>query len=357
MTAAPLISVCILAARPDALDMCLASLGAQEHAPPFEVLIGSRAPTPELLGVVSRRFEQTPVCDIGARYPGEARNPLIERARGELLLFLDDDVTVPPDLLRRLADVARAHPDVAVFGGPNETPSGSSVYQVVQGAVLSSRVGAGPVCRRYGPHSAAFVDERWFTLCNLAVRRGVMLPFLEGLTSGEENALLHELSRRGHVMLYQPELRAFHERRNSTRAFATQMVKYGRGRGEQLRRQPSGTRVAYLVPTAFVAYLVLLVPALVTLRNRLILVGPLALYAALVSASAVRIAAGVHRISAVRLAAGLTVTVHLGYGVGLVKGLARRPRRGRHGPIRWVVASGEEESSSRPQRELAPEVN
>ena len=69
--------------------------------------------------MVHRRFPDAQVGDTGRRLPGAARNPLIERARGELLLFLDDDVTVPPELLRRLVDTAARHPEASVFGGPD----------------------------------------------------------------------------------------------------------------------------------------------------------------------------------------------------------------------------------------------
>ena len=182
--------MCILAGHGvEALDGCLEALASQIDAPPFELLVGG-TPAPESASVIHRHFPQAAVCDTGQRLPGAARNPLIERAAGELLLFLDDDVTAPPDLLARLARLAIKHPQASVFGGPNETPPGSSQFQIVQGAALSSVMGAGPVSRRYGAHHAGPADERWFTLCNLAVRRKVMLPFLDELVCAEENALL-----------------------------------------------------------------------------------------------------------------------------------------------------------------------
>lgn len=342
MSASPLVSVCVLSARPAALALCLTSLREQVKPPPFEVLIGGRSPSADVLREVRRLFPGAPVCDIGARHPGEARNPLIERARGQLLLFLDDDVTAPSNLLHNLATVAAEHPEVAVFGGPNETPLRSSRFQVIQGAVLSSVVGAGPVCRRYGPRPAALVDERWFTLCNLAVRRGTMLPFLENLVGGEENALLNELGARGHRMLYEPHLRAFHERRGTSRSFAVQMEKYGRGRGELLRRQPSSTRLAYLVPSALLAYLALLPAALVLFAHRVLALVPLLVYLLLVLLSASRIAWTLRRSAAAPVAGILTFVVHLFYGIGVLRGLTLGSRGRTHAPIRWLVPANED---------------
>src|SRR5581483_4999678 len=171
------------------------------------------------LAVVRTQFPEAQLCRTGRRRPGAARNPLIARARGELLLFLDDDVTVPPTMLASLASLAESHPEVTVFGGPNVTPPGSSRFQFVQGAVLSSMMGAGPVSRRYGARHAGPADERWFTLCNLAIRRTTMLPFLDRLVCAEENALLAELRSRGEQMRYDPELRVGHARRSTPRSF------------------------------------------------------------------------------------------------------------------------------------------
>ena len=48
------------------------------------------------------------------------------------------------------------------FGSPSDymTPPGSSGFQVVQGAVLSSLMGAGPVSRRYGARHAGLAREK-----------------------------------------------------------------------------------------------------------------------------------------------------------------------------------------------------
>jgi hypothetical protein len=312
-----------------------------------------------VLSVVARHFPAGQVCDTGARLPGAARNPLIERARGELLLFLDDDVTAPPELLRRLADTAARHPEASVFGGPNDTPPHSSRFQVVQGAVLSSLFGTGPVSRRYGARYPGFADERWFTLCNLAVRRRVMLPFLNELVCAEENELLSKLRSEGETMLYEPRLWVFHARRGSLRSFARQMLKYGRGRGELLARRPSTVRAAYLAPAALLLYL-LAHPALVVSSGPTALVlGPLALYCVLTIATATRAAWTLRRLGAAPLAAVLIPTIHVCYGAGVLRGLLFRGRvRGRAreeeaarwsspGPRSWETAQssiGDEDS-------------
>jgi succinoglycan biosynthesis protein ExoA len=326
----PLVTVCILAGHGlESLDACLRSLEAQERPPSFELIVGINGRQQET-ELILRRFPTARLVVKRPGNPGAARNALIHIARGDLLLFLDDDVTVAPDLLRRVAELDALHPEAAVFGGPNDTPQLSSRFQVVQGAVLGSLVGAGPVSRRYGARHPGPADERWFTLCNLAVRRAAMLPFADELVCAEENAMLAQLQARGEAMHYDPSLRVFHARRPTWKGFARQMFKYGHGRGQLLVRDRRTFRAAYLAPGLLVLYAAALAVALPTgllgRRWPLALV-PLAVYLGGVLAGAARIAATLRRAHALPLAAALTVTVHVCYGLGVLRGLASRRAR------------------------------
>ncbi len=333
----PQISICIVTGRRDAvLDACLESLAAQRDAPPHELLVCAEG-DPGVAEVVHRRFPGAQVAYVERAFPGAARNVLIERARGELLLFLDDDITVDEDLLTRLARLAEAHPEVGVFGGPNDTPQASSRFQFVQGAALASIVGSGPVRRRYGAHPEGTADERYFTLCNLAVRREVMLPFATDLVCAEENDVLEELRRRKVSMYYSPDLVAYHERRATPMGFARQMFKYGRGRGQLSVRRPRDIRLPFVVPTLLLVYL-LATPLATLALGPASLIGVLA-YLAVASAGAVRIAATLRRAGELPLALWLIIVMHCCYGAGFVRGIVSRrtpvaPARARvwHGP-------------------------
>ena len=151
----PRISICIVTGRRlPQLDACLASLaGAGRRARRSRC---SSAPTATTRSPTScTGGSRRPGCaSWSGRCPGAGRNLLVDEARGDLLLFLDDDVTVEPDLLARLDRLADEHPEAGVFGGPNDSAPDSTRFQFVQGAVLASIVGSGPVRRRYGAHPA-----------------------------------------------------------------------------------------------------------------------------------------------------------------------------------------------------------
>lgn len=321
---APVVSICILTRRVSAaLDRCLASLQVQEGEVPFEVLIASDG-DPSVAQFTRARFPDAVVGLVQGAHPGHARNFLTANARGELLWFLDDDVVVPPSALQHLVQLAAANPSVAVFGGPNLTPPHSTFFERVQGAVLRSVVGSGPVRRRYRQQSSGPADDRFLILCNLAVRRERMLPFPPELIGGEENALLTELRRLRLPMLYDQGLAVFHERRPTLASFATQMRKYGRGRGQAIRRRPSSARVGYLVPVALLGYLVTL-PLLAVLSPWLF--APLLAYFAAIGFAATRIGVRLGSVRAFGISLVLLVVMHCAYGVGIVHGLSRRARR------------------------------
>lgn len=337
----PRISICIITGRRlPQLDACLASLAEQVDAPPFEVLVCSDGDD-AVAKVVHARFAAARVCFVETALPGAGRNLLVDEARGDLLLFLDDDVTVERDLLARLDRLATEHPEAGVLGGPNDSALDSDRFQFVQGAVLASIVGSGPVRRRYGAHPAGYADERFFVLCNLAVRRSVMVPFSHELVCAEENALLSEMSQRRVRMYYDPGLVAYHERRPTLRGFAQQMHKYGYGRGQLLVREPVTLRPAYLAPSALVVYL-FASPLLTVALGPLALV-PLALYVAAVLAAAVWIGRTLHRPLDSALAALLIVVLHMAYGIGVVRGaLARRRPVARPVVLHWHDDRGAE---------------
>ncbi len=330
LSGGPALSVCVTTrGRPGLLDGCLQSLKAQADAPAFELLVCCQG-DPEAAAVVRSHFPDATIGLVEHAHPGGARNFLIERARSDLLLFLDDDVTFPDSLVRDVVSLAASRPEVGVFGGPNLTPPDSSLFQYVSGAVLGSVVGTGPVRRRYARHSAGPADERFFTLCNMAVRADVMESFPPTLSGGEENAVLHAMAVRRIAMHYDPDLIVYHERRPTFGAFARQMEKYGCGRGQVMARRPGSTTPAHCLPLVFLAWLVSL-PVVAVLWSPWYLLSA-ALYGVALLAAGVAVAVGFEKLSAVRragvvlVAAGLTATVHACYGVGVLRGLLRRRR-------------------------------
>jgi GT2 family glycosyltransferase len=105
-------------ARPEYLEVALASIAPQANRARAELLVVDDAGPSEPIRLLSERFD--------ARYEPHplplglnvARNTGVERSRGELVVFVDDDVEVSDGWLEALLAAAREHPDVEVFTGP-----------------------------------------------------------------------------------------------------------------------------------------------------------------------------------------------------------------------------------------------
>jgi len=107
-------------ARPDYLEVALASIVPQADAVRAEVLViddaGDSQATRALVERLGARYEPHP----GPLGLNVARNTGVTRSRSELVVFVDDDVRVRPGWLGALLEAAREHPEVDVFTGPIE---------------------------------------------------------------------------------------------------------------------------------------------------------------------------------------------------------------------------------------------
>jgi glycosyltransferase involved in cell wall biosynthesis len=104
---------------------------------------------------VIRAFEKRlPLRRAFEAKPGlsHARNRVIAEARGDYILWTDDDVTVAPDWLLAYVDAFRRWPTAAIFGGPIQpcfegSPPGwlQKVYPTIAGVYAARDLGTEPI--------------------------------------------------------------------------------------------------------------------------------------------------------------------------------------------------------------------
>jgi GT2 family glycosyltransferase len=195
------------------LDRCLAALALQD-TDGFEVVVvddGSSDSTPEVLA----RHDVTALVQPRNAGPAAARNRGIAQASGDLVLFLDDDVVVPPDLVgRHLALHAAAQdPLLAVLGRVDWHPdlTVTPFMHWLDRSGLQFAYDTWLTAGDVDPPYAAFYTA------NLSVPR----PLLDQVGGFDERfphpayedmELAFRLSQQGMRMTYVPEALAFHAR-------------------------------------------------------------------------------------------------------------------------------------------------
>lgn len=189
--------------RPDALAMCVASLVSQTRLPD-ELIVVDQSNTDESRRRVHELVERWP--EIALRYVWDttingaaaARNVGVGMCKGDVILFLDDDVILYPDYVERVLYFLEQFPEVAGVGGliMNYKPSRLNI--------LGARV------FKLGP----FRDEREIFECsgrdymqtrllsgsNCAFRKAVLKSFsfdeaLAGYSLSEDKDLTYRASR------------------------------------------------------------------------------------------------------------------------------------------------------------------
>jgi GT2 family glycosyltransferase len=146
------------------LDVSLASFAAQAAATGAEVLVVVDGADPQSV-VVAERHGARVLALPRPQGPNAARNAGWEAAAGELIVFVDDDVSAPPTWLPALLAAAAATPERDVFAGP----------------IRAAIEGGGPrACGREQPpittleHGPADVDVAVGWSANLAIRRAAL---------------------------------------------------------------------------------------------------------------------------------------------------------------------------------------
>lgn len=105
--------------RPDALAECLRALAAQDSdAPPFEVIVVDDTPRSERRPVPQPSDLSLRVIATDGSGAAAARNAGARDSRGDLVLFLDDDLLADPGLVRRHAEAHRDGVDVVIGYSP-----------------------------------------------------------------------------------------------------------------------------------------------------------------------------------------------------------------------------------------------
>jgi glycosyltransferase involved in cell wall biosynthesis len=185
----------------------------------WEIVVVNNRCTDETDAVIARHSGLLPIRRIFEEQQGlsHARNAAIRAARGELLLWTDDDVLVDANWLAEMTSAARRQPDLAFFGGPIEP-----WFEVTPPAWLLNtwrEFSIAYAVRDFGAEPLEFGPQRLPFGANYAIRREVQLRYPynarlgrsgTGCVGGEETDVLLRMLAGGHRGIWVPAAKVRH---------------------------------------------------------------------------------------------------------------------------------------------------
>jgi succinoglycan biosynthesis protein ExoA len=300
----------------NAVDACLQSLANQDYEGPFEILVadgGSTDDTLERLGSWAERVRRLRVFDNPDRKQSYGLNLLAEVATADILIRADAHTTYATDYIRRSVE-ALERTGASAVGGPMvpraETPFGKAVERAFR-----SPLAIGPAVFHHADQPTE-ADTVYLG----ATRRSTWLENggMRTLPSGvaEDADFYYRLRLRGGVVLVDPGIVSSYQPRDTPAGLWRQFYLYGLGKADMFHVNGEFPSWRPLAPLTLILGLAVGVVFAIFGFPWLLIVGLGAWLVVLLIAG---------RFNPLVMAA--TALMHLSYGLGLLRGLLRRPSR------------------------------
>jgi len=206
--------------------------------------------------------------------PADKRDLGVQKAKGEIIAFLDDDSYPDKNWLKNAVSLFKTSnskslnfyiskslnfSSIAAVCGPTLTPPHNNLRQKASGYVWSTWLGSGGAGTYRGVvYPRREVDD--FPSVNFLVRKKDFLNvggFDSHFWPGEDTKLCHDLVYKlGKKIIYDPSVLVYHHRRDVFKPHLQQIARYAIHRGHFARILPkTSLRLGYLIPSLFVLWL------------------------------------------------------------------------------------------------------
>ena len=175
---------------------------------------------------------------------GHKRNIGVEKAKGELIAFTDDDTLLREDWLSNAVTYIGNDSEFVGVGGPNFTPEEELPFAKAVGRIFGSKF---LFSFRYTIKRDKAIEIEHNPTCNYILKKSVFdkVKFDKKLWPGEDVEFDIRLRKKGFRILYAPDVVVWHHRRSRPLTFLRQMFNYGATRAMVTRMHPGSVHPRY----------------------------------------------------------------------------------------------------------------
>ena len=304
--------------------------------PIFSIIIPVRKTNPYLKETLDKlkkqslkNFEVLIITDkiSGSANPAEKRNLGAKKAKGDYLVFFDDDSYPNQNYFKNAFKLINQNPHISGFCGPCLTPPKDNIFQKASGLVWSSWLGSGGAGHyRNNISTKRFVDD--YPSVNLIIKKkdfNEIGGFVTSYWPGEDTLLCLALTKNLHQkILYHPILVVYHHRRKVIVPHLQQITRYAIHRGFFARKFPQTSfRIGYLLPSFFVFYLLFLIINFLIFNYYLLYI-PLYLYISILLITLVKFIFNKNSLVLSLLAIISIPITHIYYGILFLNGFFKK---------------------------------
>lgn len=238
------------------LERCLNALQKQTYKN-FELILIDGYSKDNTVEIGKRYGARIFYENVGTR--AYACNIGMDNSTGEIIAFTDADCIPPQNWLELLVKHLEMRDDVVSVGGPNTTPDDVSYVGKCVDLTYGSQIMTGET--RYGKVFSGVMDVEHNPGCNVAYKKEILdklhCRFENDLITAEDVVFDHLLIKSGYRILFVPEILMWHRRRDTVKAYAKQVYRYGWGRAMANRRHREMEHWTHLAPLAALSSLLL----------------------------------------------------------------------------------------------------
>ena len=214
---------------------------------------GSTDNTRKIIEEYAKKHENIKIIDNPTGNTAIGRNICIKNASGEMLMNFSGHAIASKNLLKVLALKLKELPEnVAGVGCSNISPEKQNfVGRVAGAAFLGFMAGSGIFMQNAVFKDEKYVEHMAFTCYRKEIFEKVGL-FDPEFWCGQDAEFDIRVKKAGYKILYTPETKVYHFKRDTVGGLFKQLYRYGIARAKMIKKHPDTLRIFHLFPSLFI---------------------------------------------------------------------------------------------------------